>query len=895
MKKIIKYAFLMMLMIGTLFMTACDSSKISGFTLKTSEIYFNESPELSSIKIDVNYKDGTVKEISLIDAMISSSDIEKLKTEGKHTITITYDGYSSELEINIIKKTLADLFEIRFNGAIIEARKENGNWNYLTTLSQVASFIDENNEISSLEVIEHELVVSFSDDTTLTVEIPTITEYIITLDANGGTLDVDIFYALDGDNVTLPIPTREDCIFQGWFTENGLEITSDYPIIEDLHLTARWTRAADISSVLSSIDEKINSNNAFPVRSGIQYLYEDESYKPYDFENNCFFTSPKLEYDPVVVIVDNFLTQVKITINFGISDSKETVINKDLSYNDWSGYVIHNGSNNYFLPIANALYIKNENVINGHLDERVFDISLSSKDALYGNQTENSVVLELNQVIYNENSYTAVLFNSDGTIKNIYKGVSSITSITLEPNSYLYCPSDLTPSEFQNLTTATLEKKQQEVDTIESEATKLQKIKDTVDSLERLYNGVIFEEAINLTMSGAAFGTTIEWKSNNTSIIQNDGTLGDFYGTRRVTFNVTVSYKGVDDMIIMTLNAKGKPYKDISENVVAGYVYYGTGYNLTDELLDTLDIIYFAFANVNSDHEVYLSIPASSALRSVINKAHDKGVRVVLSIGENSNLFSDAAASLEARKKFASSIANMLVEWELDGIDIDWELPGLNTDRPLSVDMPNYTLLIAEIYNAIKKVNPEYLLTAAVPGGAYGYRRFELNKLVRYFDFLNLMTYDMQGNTSGCHHSALYPSAYTTTSASISESVEIYRSNGFPLNKLIIGAAFYGRYKMKSGEGVGANIRYTNIKAEYLNKIGTDSTIKRMWDDIAKAPYITVNGVFEITYDDPESIKEKCKYVASTGVRGIMFWDYGSDSTGDLVHALNESLDVMKK
>jgi chitinase len=44
------------------------------------------------------------------------------------------------------------------------------------------------------------------------------------------------------------------------------------------------------------------------------------------------------------------------------------------------------------------------------------------------------------------------------------------------------------------------------------------------------------------------------------------------------------------------------------------------------------------------------------------------------------------------------------------------------------------------------------------------------------------------------------------------------------------------------------------------------------------------------TYDDPESLALKCKYVLAHRLRGVMFWDYENDAAGALLSAVNDGL-----
>lgn len=65
----------------------------------------------------------------------------------------------------------------------------------------------------------------------------------ITFDANGGTADEESKTTYYGEKIgDLPNATRDNCIFKGWYTEDGTEVTSDteYNFANDLTLKAHW-------------------------------------------------------------------------------------------------------------------------------------------------------------------------------------------------------------------------------------------------------------------------------------------------------------------------------------------------------------------------------------------------------------------------------------------------------------------------------------------------------------------------------------------------------------------------------------------------------------------------------------------------------------------------------
>jgi chitinase len=65
----------------------------------------------------------------------------------------------------------------------------------------------------------------------------------------------------------------------------------------------------------------------------------------------------------------------------------------------------------------------------------------------------------------------------------------------------------------------------------------------------------------------------------------------------------------------------------------------------------------------------------------------------------------------------------------------------------------------------------------------------------------------------------------------------------------------------------------------------------RGWDEAAQAPYLLnkARQLF-VSYDDPESLRLKCRFVLDHGLAGIMFWEYHADPTGALLDTLATGL-----
>lgn len=272
-------------------------------------------------------------------------------------------------------------------------------------------------------------------------------------------------------------------------------------------------------------------------------------------------------------------------------------------------------------------------------------------------------------------------------------------------------------------------------------------------------------------------------------------------------------------------------------------------------------------------------------------------IKIVLSVGGwGAGGFSNAAMTPEGRKKLAVSCREAADLYGLDGIDIDWEYPcsnvaGIDADPR---DRENFTLLLQAIRDAI---GPDKLLSVAMGADESCAKNTEMDKVSRILDYVQLMTYDMCNgfSTRSGHHAALGASHDDCSQNNTRAVVEIYRSAGVPYEKMVIGAAFYGRQfavettgnnglLQPSGPGLDGP-SYHQITPEYL----AANNFTQYWDADAEAAYLW-NGKTFVSYESAEAIRRKSLYVKQTQLRGLMYWEHGHDQTKELLGIITDIL-----
>ncbi|MDQ0941010.1 chitinase [Streptomyces sp. V1I1] len=306
-------------------------------------------------------------------------------------------------------------------------------------------------------------------------------------------------------------------------------------------------------------------------------------------------------------------------------------------------------------------------------------------------------------------------------------------------------------------------------------------------------------------------------------------------------------------------------------------------------------------------------------------KAKHPGLKVLISLGgwSWSTHFSDAARTPVSRKAFVSSCIDLYIKGNLpvdgarggagaaaglfDGVDLDWEWPGSAGDtdtvyRP--EDKQNFTALVREFRTQLdalgKKGRKHYELTAFVPTApAKIDAGFEVRKIMRDLDFVNLQGYDF--HVSGEKTTAQQSALYARGDFSVDQTVRDWQRRGAPARKLVMGMPFYGQGwtgVTGGGDGLGRPATapapatwaagYEDYKA--LKKLADSGTYTLHRDRRGGHAWL-FDGTTLWTYDDPQVLRAKTSYIRERGLGGAMFWSLDGDTAdGELMTAVDRGL-----
>ncbi len=329
-----------------------------------------------------------------------------------------------------------------------------------------------------------------------------------------------------------------------------------------------------------------------------------------------------------------------------------------------------------------------------------------------------------------------------------------------------------------------------------------------------------------------------------------------------------------------------KKYKQNPNFDVIGY-FSGNEQTLDRYPIEKLSYIIYSFVHLDGNRLKIDNKQSESTIKYLVQlKKIYPDLKVMIALGGWGGCYtcSDVFSTVNGIEEFALSTKEMLEKYNLDGLDLDWEYPAIEgvPNHPYTPsDKHNFTMLIQKLR---KQFGNKYELSFAAGGfDEFLNNSIEWEIVMPLVDRVNLMTYDLVNGYSKVtgHHTPLFSSKYQKVS--VESSVNFLDSLDIPLEKIVIGAAFYSRVwknvesinngLFQSGEYFGS-INYKSYSKYFKSEDG----YVEYYDSTANAYYLYSPKMKTfVTYDNHKSIEAKVKFAINKGLGGIMFWQLAED------------------
>ena len=267
-------------------------------------------------------------------------------------------------------------------------------------------------------------------------------------------------------------------------------------------------------------------------------------------------------------------------------------------------------------------------------------------------------------------------------------------------------------------------------------------------------------------------------------------------------------------------------------------------------------------------------------------KMKQPDLKVMLSLGGwgGCGPCSDVFSTEQGRGDFAASVKEISDYFGTDGLDLDWEYPvvkGFPGHKYSEDDKRSFSLLIQTLRSTC---GPDFQISFAAGGFTdYIRRAVDWPFVNRYVDFVNIMSYDLVHgySTVSGHHTPLYSTPQQKESTD--NAVKLLLEEGMPPEKLVIGAAFYGRiFQLETAADTflyqPCRFSHTFRFKNSSDTLSADNGFEIRFDEVAQAPYAVNKFRHQLaTFDNEQSVALKTKYVIDHRLGGIMFWQLYDD------------------
>ncbi|KAJ8078102.1 hypothetical protein PM082_000308 [Marasmius tenuissimus] len=315
------------------------------------------------------------------------------------------------------------------------------------------------------------------------------------------------------------------------------------------------------------------------------------------------------------------------------------------------------------------------------------------------------------------------------------------------------------------------------------------------------------------------------------------------------------------------------------------------------DLSDLTHVIY-AFAIIKTDGTIGFDDSADSdRLKELVTKAAKTKTKVLVAVGgwtfsegATKDRFSVMIASSANRSKFIDSVKSFISSYKIDGIDIDFEYPAAMERQGPPEDTPNLTLFFSELKSGVGSS----LVTVATPAGYWFLKGFEMDKIAKNLDFINMMSYDYHGPWDTSVEGANSTAQPQSSLEDMIDSAKLYVKAGVDLKKINIGLAWYGRtYKLQDSTctGYGCDMTGGGTKGKCTGESGVlagleitdiilEGDLRPVLHKKSQTRWFTYKGDL-ITFDDDDTRAAKAKWAGETCFGGSMIWSIDQEIPRD--------------
>ena len=392
-----------------------------------------------------------------------------------------------------------------------------------------------------------------------------------------------------------------------------------------------------------------------------------------------------------------------------------------------------------------------------------------------------------------------------------------------------------------------------------------------VDSLDRKYQIATVAKDISIKSKPTSLSRTVDKiKAGDAVVISNRKDDLVKSGWKKIrTSNGSLGYVKEDNLgKINTIRDDMVETSKVEGKVSLAWEYfsdYGTAPERSGAM-DGVNVVSPTFFRLEQLGKGNVKENVGTAGINYINWAHNNGLKVWAMISNESMLdtTSEIMNDYKLRNKLINNIVNLVVKYNLDGINIDFENMYME-------DKAMFNRFLIELEPRLNEMGKVLTVDVTAPDGSETWSMcFDRNTISKVADYIIFMAYDQygassnkEGTTAGCDW----------VEANITKFLG---QEGVNPDKLVLAVPFYTRlWKEENGK-----VSSETVDLKDVDKV-IPANVEKRWNDNLKQYYIEYkqNGaVYKMWIEDLKSISAKLDLINKYKLAGAAYWEKDRES-----------------
>lgn len=392
-----------------------------------------------------------------------------------------------------------------------------------------------------------------------------------------------------------------------------------------------------------------------------------------------------------------------------------------------------------------------------------------------------------------------------------------------------------------------------------------------VDSLDRKYQIATVAKDIGIKSKPTSLSRTVDKiKAGDAVVISNRKDDLVKSGWKKIrTSNGSLGYVKEDNLgKINTIRDDMVETSKVEGKVSLAWEYF-SDYGSAPErsgAMDGVNVVSPTFFRLEQLGKGNVKENVGTAGINYINWAHNNGLKVWAMISNESMLdtTSEIMNDYKLRNKLINNIVNLVVKYNLDGINIDFENMYME-------DKAMFNRFLIELEPRLNEMGKVLTVDVTAPDGSETWSMcFDRNTISKVADYIIFMAYDQygassnkEGTTAGCDW----------VEANITKFLG---QEGVNPDKLVLAVPFYTRLWKEANGKVSSE----TVDLKDVDKV-IPANVEKKWNDNLKQYYIeyTQNGaVYKMWIEDLKSISAKLDLINKYKLAGAAYWEKDRES-----------------